>query len=261
MYWADDPHPWHWACRDGMPPVEDADVIAREEAAKKAAESDDASSVRSGAHGERLRGFGVRVAWLLAFTEALACWDWPTWRVVRDIIKPATEARGRRRFAELDEVAPHTGPATVFMSHCWGAEWGGLVMAACAGARCDRVVWIDVFAVRQWPGNGADLDFRGVIRGCTALVVAAPVIAGEISEGLMGNAEMAAFLASDAGAAAKKLLFAFRLWCVVELHAALEAGIPVVIRAGRAAREGDAVEFVTDVDAMKMLSHLASMID
>ena len=68
--------------------------------------------------------------------------------MVRDIIKPATEARGRRRFAELDEVAPHTGPATVFMSHCWGAEWGGLVMAACAGARHDRVVWIDVFAVR-----------------------------------------------------------------------------------------------------------------
>ena len=148
MYWEGNPHPWRHACRDGMPPVEDADVIAREEAAKAAAESDDASSVSSGAHGERLRGFGVRVAWLLAFTFAHNCWDWPTWRVQRDIIKPATAARGRRRYAELDEVAPHTGPATVFMSHCWGAAWGGLVMAACAGARHDRVVWIDVFAVR-----------------------------------------------------------------------------------------------------------------
>ena len=146
--WAGVPQPWHWACRPGMPPVEDADVIAREEAAKKAAESDDAGSVSSGAHGERLRGFGVRVAWLLAFTFAHNCWDLPTWRVQRDIIKPATAARGRRRYAELDEVAPHTGPATVFMSHCWGAAWGGLVMAACAGARCDRVVWIDLFAVR-----------------------------------------------------------------------------------------------------------------
>lgn len=29
--------------------------------------------------------------------------------------------------------------------------------SACAGARSDRVVWIDVFAVRQWPGNVADL--------------------------------------------------------------------------------------------------------
>ena len=146
--WAGNPQPWRWGCREGMPPVEDADVIAREEAAKMKAESDDAGSLGAGTHGELLRGFGVRVEWLLGFTEAHDCWDLPTWRVQRDIIKPATEARGRCRYAELDEVAPHTGPATVFMSHCWGAAWGGLVMAACAGARCDRVVWIDLFAVR-----------------------------------------------------------------------------------------------------------------
>ena len=114
--------------------------------------------------------------------------------------------------------------------------------------------------VRQWPGNGADLDFRGVIRGCTALVVAAPVIAGKLTEGFMKNAERAAFPASEAGAAAKKLLFAFRLWCVVELHAALEAGIAVVIRAGTAAREGDAVKFDTE-GAVGMLNNLAYMID
>ena len=123
------------------------DRCATEEAAKLVAELED-SSIDSSARGEQLRARGVKLAFLLAFTEALACWDWPTWRVVRDIIKPATEARGRRRFAELDEVAPHTGPATVFMSHCWGAAWGGLVMAACAGAHKDRVVWIDLFAVR-----------------------------------------------------------------------------------------------------------------
>ena len=79
--------------------------------------------------------------------------------------------------------------------------------------------------MRQWPGNGADLDFRGVIKGCTALVVAAPVIEGEISERFIAkNArERAAFLESEAGAAAKKLLFGFRLWCVVELHAEVGA--------------------------------------
>ena len=114
--------------------------------------------------------------------------------------------------------------------------------------------------MRQWPGNGADLDFRGVIRGCTALVVAAPVIAGELTGRFMQDDETAAFLASEAGAAAKKLLFAFRLWCVVELHAALEAGIPVVIRAGKAAREGDAVKFDTE-GAVMMLSNLSYMID
>ena len=115
--------------------------------------------------------------------------------------------------------------------------------------------------MRQWPGNGADLDFRGVIKGCTALMVAAPVIEGKLTARFMGkDGEFAAFLKSEAGAAAKKLLFAFRLWCVVELHAALEAGIPVVIRAGKAAREGDAVKFDT-LGAWEMLNNLSFMID
>ena len=65
---------------------------------------------------------------------------------------------------------------------------------------------------------------------------------------------------SDEGVAAKKVLFGFRLWCVVELHAALEAGIPVVIRAGKAAREGDAVKFDTE-GAVRMLQNLSNMID
>ena len=39
---------------------------------------------------------------------------------------------------------------------------------------------IDVFAVRQWPGNGADLDFRGVLEGCTAAIVAAAPIEGTL---------------------------------------------------------------------------------
>ena len=40
---------------------------------------------------------------------------------------------------------------------------------------------IDVFAVRQWPGNGADLDFRGVLAGCTAAIVAAAPIEGTLT--------------------------------------------------------------------------------
>ena len=57
------------------------------------------------------------------------------------------------------EMKQYARPATVFMSHCWGAVWGDVVLAACHGARFGRVVWIDLFAVRQWPGNKADLDF------------------------------------------------------------------------------------------------------
>ena len=94
-----------------------------------------------------------------------------------------------------------------------------------------------------------------------ALMVAAPVFAGELTERFVSDPrQRAAFLASDAGAAAKKLLFGFRLWCVVELHAALDSGIAVVIRAGKAAREGDAVRFDTE-GASAMLANLSFMID
>ena len=34
-------------------------------------------------HAEKLRGYGVRVDFLLALTFALELWDWKTWEVVR----------------------------------------------------------------------------------------------------------------------------------------------------------------------------------
>ena len=123
-------------------------------------------------HARLLLGFGVSIQWLLAFTYAHNCWKYPTWKIVKDIIKPATKSQDHCRFAELKDVKPFTGKATVFMSHCWGSKWGDLVMAACHGARKDRIVWIDIFAVRQWAGNVADLDFRGVIQQCVSLIVA-----------------------------------------------------------------------------------------
>ena len=77
-----------------------------------------ARATREDAHGSdhatRLHGWGVRVDWLLAFTYDHDCWSWPTWRIVRDIVKPSTAAR-RCRYAELDTVAPYTRPATIFM--------------------------------------------------------------------------------------------------------------------------------------------------
>ena len=110
------------------------------------------------------------------------CWKWTTWEVVQFLVKPLTELEGRCRFADLPEVRPFTGAATVFISHCWGGRWGDLVAAACCGADANRFVWIDIFAVRQWPGNGADLDFRGILAGCTAVIVASAPVEGKLTE-------------------------------------------------------------------------------
>merc|ERR1712166_366026 len=112
-----------------------------------------------------------------------------------------------------------------------GAKFGGLIGAACHGARTDRVVWIDIFAVRQWPGNVADLNFRGVISRCGALVVStSPVDGLKTFDGDLRKS--AAFLATDEGKLAKKATPFFRLWCIVELVAAIVSNVPIVVKGG-----------------------------
>ena len=233
-----------------------AERRTEEEAHAERAQEDD-SVGSGGAHAERLRGWGVAVSWLLAFTFDHDCWDWPTWRVVRDIIKPAT-AVNRCRYAQLDSVAAFTGDATVFISHCWGAAWGNLVAAASHGASPDRIVWIDIFAVRQWPGNAADLDFRGVISSCTATIVSVSLLPGLATAGF---ADLPAWLETDEGAAAKKNIAFFRLWCVVELAAAVQYSIPVIFKVGTVQHHGEGhVEYSTKEGEL-MLRNLADLID
>ena len=79
-----------------------------------------------------------------------------------------------------------------------------------------------MFAVRQWPGNTADLDFRGVLEGCTAAIVAAAPIEGTLlnsedyngKKGMNNHSAREAFLESDEYAAVAKVLPFCRLWCV-----------------------------------------------
>ena len=143
QFWEGDPLPW----RDGSGnPITDPGVIAKEEELKARAEAEDTAN-EWGA--EKLRARGVRVDFLVALTMALDLWEWKTWEVVQLLVKPATSGRDRCRFADLPEVGPFTGPATVFMSHCWGGRWGDLVAATASGAQWNRVVWVDIFAVRE----------------------------------------------------------------------------------------------------------------
>jgi hypothetical protein len=201
-------------------PIKDLSVIAREEKRKAAAEAEDEAA---GENAETLRARGVRVDWLLAMSFALDLWNWKTWEVCQSLVKPATEDYDRCRFADLPFVEPYTGPATVFLSHCWGGKWGDLVAAACGGASTDRIVWIDIFAVRQWPGNSADLNFRGVISGSTALIVALAPVSGAVSEGWLpeigfrgttGDDAFEEYAASDEYKAVSEIIPFCRLWCI-----------------------------------------------
>jgi hypothetical protein len=168
LYFSGDKNPWRK--QSTLEPIVDPIVISTEEDLKMSVEDDDAKQPGKDAHADMLCGCGIQVEFLLALTYSLDLWDWFTWEVASYLVKPATETKGRCRFAHLEEIKPFTGRATVFISHCWGGKWGDLVAAACAGARRDRFVWIDVFAVRQWPGNSADLDFSGKVVSMKAVM-------------------------------------------------------------------------------------------
>ena len=85
-------------------------------------------------------------------------------------------------------------------------------------------------AHRQWPGNGADINFRGVVdRSRALLVAAAPQL--KVSERYMSFKEQRdAYLASSAYAVAQNRLPFCRLWCIVEIFSAACCGKPIVFR-------------------------------
>jgi ankyrin repeat protein len=233
-YWGGAPQPWRNGTTDE--PIDDAEVIAREERFKAAAEEKDASSLT------RLRDRGIRIDVLLHLTFELNLWKWRTWEVVQFLVKPVTEANGRCRFAELPDIAPWTGPATVFISHCWGGLWGDLVAAACVGGRRDRKVWIDIVSVRQWPGNFADLSFQQVILECTAMIVAAAPVGGTVCTRVLRKVsttqdQMVDYKKSPEFVAVKRNLPFCRLWCAVELSAAAQSKVPILFQVVSAARE------------------------
>ena len=72
--------------------------------------------------------------------------------------------------------------------------------------------------MRQWPGNGADLDFRGVLAGCTAAIVAAAPVEGQLTERDQGWGgepyPKKWFLDSNEYVRAAKVLPFCRLWYV-----------------------------------------------
>jgi ankyrin repeat protein len=230
--------------------------IAEEEQWSNKIQQEDVSNTD---HMSLLHGCGVTIEWLLAFTFDHNCWDRPTWWVNRHIIKEATRTN-RKRYMELDEMKQYARPATVFMSHCWGATWGDVVLAACHGARFGRVVWIDLFAVRQWPGNGADLDFRNVINKCQAFIVSVSPVDG-LKEFMGSSEDRDTYLASDEGIAAKKRIPTFRLWCNVEIAAAYKK-IPIVIKGGKATKEDNNITYSYDTKCIgDLMENLSYMID
>ena len=127
---------WHY---EGDKSALPAALVAAEAAAKAAVEAQDLAAFGTTAPGSDDAAAyswacAVTIGWLIKFTNDHDCWEWPTWRVVRDIVKPET-AELRCRYADLPSVRATgaVGEATTFASHTWGAKWGGLVSALADG--------------------------------------------------------------------------------------------------------------------------------
>jgi hypothetical protein len=181
---------------------------------------------------------GVRVDWLVAFAFDHDCWEWPTWKVVRDIIVPAT-MHSRCRYVELPSMTSYVKKASVYVSHCWASKFGDVVLAASVGSRYDRGVWLDVFSVRQWPGNDADvLAARSVVQLCSSMVLSISISTSFASSFVEKKdfAQFQQFLHSEYGRKINEMVPTCRLWCVAETYAAHHSTIPIVVQCGEAVR-------------------------
>ena len=102
----------------------------------------------------------VKLGFLLTFTVMFECWEWTAADVILKIIKPLTK-NTRCRFVELPCMKGRTGEAKTFISYAQAGAWGDLVAALLdGGADRERCVWLDVFAIRQWPSYRFGLCFH-----------------------------------------------------------------------------------------------------
>jgi ankyrin repeat protein len=203
---------------------------------------------------------GVTVAWLNQFTKEHNCWDMPTWQVRREFVLPMT-ASSRCRFVELPcfmqggQDYGVVGAAKTFASHAWGAKWGDLVAAV---SETTERVWIDIFAVRQWPSNDprAELDFSSTIKNCSSFLL----VCSEQQEVLdMNPQDMLSRKTHKLSQATRQKIPFLRVWCLAEINAAVTSQLPIVMKAGSRRVGPDGNGYFEKSD--EMLRKLAYMIN
>ena len=171
---------------------------------------------------------GLTIAFLVAFCQTFNLYEVTTGEVLRNFVVPFTFVK-RCRFVELEAMQKSgvVGEANTFISHCNKAPFGTLIAALCdGGADMTRRVWVDIFAVRQWPSSKSDLHFERVIAQCPSFMMVCPSSpeVTQMSEVDIRNRRFPA--------AVKKRVPFFRIWCLFELHYAAIMGKPIVIKGG-----------------------------
>ena len=200
---------------------------------------------------------GVKIGFLLELTKKYGCFNWTSHDVIRKIVKPMTEST-RCRFVELPEMRDHVGPASTFISYAQAGRWGDLIAAVMdGGADLERCVWLDVFAVRQFPSRCPDLDFASTIAHCKSFMVVCSALKEleEIDTFDMFSGNIYA-LPEDIR---RKICF-MRVWCLVEAQQACKMGIPFIMKCGSYTLDDEGeVVFKGNSKALHKMSYLVDV--
>ena len=205
---------------------------------------------------------GVRVGWLadtfVPLVEQRLGRTATTADVCFQIVIPHSRERSCRYVEQLDDA--DVGPSDAFASHCWGASFLDLVAALIHVLEPNQYVWIDIFAVLQHEHTEelkaikqGDLDFAPVVQGCPMLILVGAHL-GSVED--MGEEEVHMQKVHLVPAEERKRCAFLRVWCLVELAAALAAALPVVMLVGEADSQG---EFVPNDGMLENMYHLVDI--
>jgi hypothetical protein len=120
------------------------------------------------------------------------------------------------------------------------------------------LVWVDILAVRQWPGSAPDLDFGSTIRHCKSFVLVCTHLP-EIIE--MHESDVIARNISVLSPATRRQVAFFRVWCLVEIQAAaMTQGMAVIMKGGsHHIKDDGSVEFNSNRDMLTILLFLVDI--
>lgn len=207
---------------------------------------------------------GVTLGFLLSWTKERNCWDLRTEEVVEKFIKPETETL-KCRYIELPSMQASgvVGKTRTFISHTWGAKWGGLVAAVLDGdASLDRIVWIDIFAIKQWPINDPlemqlELDFGLVIRECESFLIVCSYLE-EVET--MDEQDLFSRNSKKLSFETRRQIAFLRSWCLAEMDAALNYyGIAIIMKCGEYNYINGQLTFIRKADMLGKLSVIVNI--
>ena len=201
---------------------------------------------------------GTTISFLLALCETFNLYDITTAEVLREYVIPMTFGN-RCRFVDLDAMRRSgvVGTASTFISHTWQGSFGGLIAALIdGGADLNRIVWVDIFAVRQWPTTKPDLKFEEVIERVSTLMIVCPNLK-EIEKIWQFRYDLSRLPDSVRG----KIPF-LRVWCLYELVYAAKSRKKIVMKGGSCSlSESEGSRTIHFDSNQNMLKYMSPVID